>query len=74
VPPGDWHALAASVLRVLDEPGLGTRLTAQALQQCRQYDWINVRSALYATYGLEDMNLKAVSASSVDAPVAGRKR
>ena len=74
VPPGDWRALAASVLRVLDEPGLGTRLATQALQQCRQYDWINVRSALYATYGLEDMTLKAVSASTVDAPVAGRKR
>jgi phenylacetate-CoA ligase len=73
VPPGDWRALAEAVLRLLNEPELGSRLTTQAFQQCRQYDWSNVRSALYATYGFEDMTLEAVSAAAVETPAVRRK-
>lgn len=53
VDPGDWRAIAAGVLRVLTEPGLALRLTRQANQQCRQYDWEHVGPLLYTAYNFE---------------------
>lgn len=54
VEPGDWRGLAAGVLRVLEDPRLASRLRNAALQQCRQYDWSNVRHLLYRIYGFGD--------------------
>jgi glycosyltransferase involved in cell wall biosynthesis len=52
VPPRDWSGLATAALRVLDEPGLGMRLTRAALQQAQLCDWRRVRCSLYRSYGL----------------------
>jgi glycosyltransferase involved in cell wall biosynthesis len=54
VPVGDWAALAAAVLRVLDDPELGPRLAREAHSQCSRYDWNSVRRVLYPLYGFED--------------------
>lgn len=53
VPPGDWAALAAGVLRTLEDPELASTLAKEALQQCRQYDWTSVRRLLYPIYGFD---------------------
>ena len=53
VKPGDWAGLAAAALRVLEDPALALRLGKQALQECRKYDWKNVRRLLYALYRFE---------------------
>jgi glycosyltransferase involved in cell wall biosynthesis len=57
VDAGDWRGLAAAVLRVLDDPGLALRLSREALRQCRQYDWQNIRASLYPIYGFEKHSL-----------------
>jgi glycosyltransferase involved in cell wall biosynthesis len=38
VPVGDVDGLASGVLRILEEPGLGTRLAAEASRQVKQFD------------------------------------
>lgn len=53
VQPGDWLGLASAVMRVLEDSEFASRLTKEALQQCRRYDWKNVRRLLYPLYGLE---------------------
>jgi glycosyltransferase involved in cell wall biosynthesis len=53
VAPGDSEGLASAVLRVLEEPGLGLRLTRNALERCRCCDWKQVRKALYRAYGFD---------------------
>jgi glycosyltransferase involved in cell wall biosynthesis len=53
VEAGDWSGLAAGALRVLEDPGLASRLTREALQQCRKYDWAEVRRLLYPIYGFD---------------------
>jgi glycosyltransferase involved in cell wall biosynthesis len=47
----DWQGLAAGVQMVLQDSKFAARLSAEALQACRQYDWKNIRRGLYATYG-----------------------
>jgi glycosyltransferase involved in cell wall biosynthesis len=37
--PNDHHAMAACALRLLEEPGLGSRLAGNALNQCARYSW-----------------------------------
>jgi phenylacetate-CoA ligase len=54
VKPGDWAGLAAGVLRVLEDPALAERLSLEALRQCQQYDWENVRRVLYPMYGFDE--------------------
>lgn len=39
VPPDDPDAMAASVRRLLDDPTLGERLTARALDKVKTFDW-----------------------------------
>jgi phenylacetate-CoA ligase len=51
VAPGDWAGLAAATLRMLEEPGLGLRLTRSAFIECNKCDWKNVRKSLYQAYG-----------------------
>jgi glycosyltransferase involved in cell wall biosynthesis len=53
VQAGDWAGLASGVLCVLETPDLAARLAQAALEQCRQYDWTNVRRSLYAIYGFD---------------------
>lgn len=39
VPPGDAHALAESILRILADPELAGRLGAKARHRAREFDW-----------------------------------
>ena len=47
---GDSAALAAAVLRVLDDPDLRTELAARASAQVRRYDWSWVAAAVLDVY------------------------
>jgi glycosyltransferase involved in cell wall biosynthesis len=49
-PPGDVEALAANVIRVLREPGLASRLAANAFEQSKQYAWSVVRGQWLEAY------------------------
>lgn len=42
-PCGDHRAVAAAVVRLLDDPALGTRLADAALDACSAYQWSSVR-------------------------------
>lgn len=50
VPPGDPAAMAAALGRLLGEPELAGRLTANGLEAVRQYDWAEVRERLLELY------------------------
>jgi glycosyltransferase involved in cell wall biosynthesis len=39
VPPDDADAMTAAVQRLLNDPALAARLSAQAQQSARQFDW-----------------------------------
>ena len=43
---GDHEALARKILRVIEEPELGTRLAANARKECERYRWENIRNIL----------------------------
>jgi glycosyltransferase involved in cell wall biosynthesis len=47
---GDWQALGAAAIRVLDDPELARRVQREALQQCRRYSWQTIRALLYKVY------------------------
>lgn len=50
--PNDHQAMAACALRLLEEPGLASRLTANAHARCAHYSWSEIGprwSALYRT-------------------------
>jgi glycosyltransferase involved in cell wall biosynthesis len=49
--PEDWSGLANAVLQLLEDAGLAARLRRAALEQCRQYEWTNVRRVLYPILG-----------------------
>lgn len=66
VEPGDWAGLASAVLEALETPELAQRLAHEAFQQCRQYDWNNVRQLLYRVYGFEFCNGGSVSALAAE--------
>jgi glycosyltransferase involved in cell wall biosynthesis len=51
VAPGDCASLAAATLRILEEPGLGQRLTRGAFVESQKCDWKHVRMSLYQAYG-----------------------
>lgn len=63
VQPGDWAGLAAGVLRVLDNPDIASRLACAALEQCRRYDWKNVRRLLYPIYQFDALPEEAHAAA-----------
>jgi glycosyltransferase involved in cell wall biosynthesis len=50
VEPGDWRALAAAVLKVLDSPALAMKLTTRAAAVVRACEWKQVRVPLYQAY------------------------
>jgi glycosyltransferase involved in cell wall biosynthesis len=70
VEPGDWESLAAGVLRLLEDSDLACRLTKEALQQCRRYDWPNVRQVLYPIYGFGHNSVSSVNHSATGLGVA----
>jgi glycosyltransferase involved in cell wall biosynthesis len=49
-PCGDHRAAADGVLRLLDDPGLVDRVTAEARRSCEQYRWTNVRAQWLSLY------------------------
>jgi phenylacetate-CoA ligase len=48
--PNDHRAMAACALRLLEEPGLASRLAANALGRCAQYSWPEVGPQWTAHY------------------------
>jgi glycosyltransferase involved in cell wall biosynthesis len=48
--PGDWRALADNTIRLLREPGLGSRLAENARRQLRGYEWSNIRGQWLEVY------------------------
>ena len=50
VPPANPPAMAAAILRLVDDDALAARLRAQGLSDVEQYTWPNVRERLYALY------------------------
>jgi glycosyltransferase involved in cell wall biosynthesis len=46
----DHEAAAARILRLLEEPGLASRLTAAARDSCEQYRWERVRAQWLSLY------------------------
>ena len=50
VPPGAPQAMAAAMLRLIDEPGLAARLRQAGLDYVQQYAWPEVRPRLLEVY------------------------
>jgi phosphatidylinositol alpha-mannosyltransferase len=50
VPPGDPGALAAAVRRILDEPGLASRLRAAGKERAERYRWEVVAAEIEGAY------------------------
>jgi len=48
--PGDKQALAANVIRVLQEPELASRLATNAYQESSRYHWAAVRKQWLGIY------------------------
>jgi phenylacetate-CoA ligase len=59
VKAGDWAGLATGVLSVIEDPTLAERLSTEALRECQQYDWKNIRRVLYSIYGFEEYSTDA---------------
>ena len=60
-PPNDHQAMAACILRLLEEPGLASRLAANARSRCARYAWSEIGPQWIALYA----QLSAASISSV---------
>ena len=50
IPPRSPEAMAAAILRLVDEPGLAARLQSAGLQHVQQFAWSDVRPRLLAVY------------------------
>ena len=50
VPPGDADAMAAAVLRLLQDTALAQRLAEAGLREVQRYTWDRVAPALAAVY------------------------
>src|SRR5438105_5538822 len=48
--PGDWRGLAANIIRVCRDVGLGIRLAENAQQQSLEYEWSRVKAQWLAVY------------------------
>ncbi len=48
--PGDPDALAQNVIRVLRDPQLARRLSLNAAEEVKRYDWTKVRSQWLDAY------------------------
>jgi len=70
--PGDPHALAANVLRVLREPELAARLARNACEESKRYHWTAVRAEWLAVYR-SVLGLPPLAAAGEPALVAEQK-
>jgi glycosyltransferase involved in cell wall biosynthesis len=59
--PNDHRAMAACALRLLEEPGLASRLAASARAECAKYSWLRIGPQWIALYA----HLRERSISSV---------
>jgi len=50
VPPSDAKAIAAAIVRILTEPGLGDRLAAGARERLAKFDWDKIAESYAALY------------------------
>jgi glycosyltransferase involved in cell wall biosynthesis len=50
VPRGDHEAMAAGAIRLLEDAGLASRITAAARRACDNYSWASVRGAWLKLY------------------------
>ena len=48
--PGDWRALAANVVRLLEQPDLASGLARSAYEESRRYHWDVVRAQWLNAY------------------------
>lgn len=48
--PGDWHALAANVVRLLQQPDLASHLARNAYEESRRFRWAVVRAEWLRAY------------------------
>jgi L-malate glycosyltransferase len=48
--PGEWQSLAESVLRLLREGALASRIAANAYEESKKYRWESVRGEWLAAY------------------------
>ncbi|MGB7669075.1 MAG: glycosyltransferase family 4 protein, partial [Candidatus Acidiferrales bacterium] len=48
--PGEWQLIAEYILRLLREPELAHRLSANAREESKRYRWESVRGEWLATY------------------------
>jgi glycosyltransferase involved in cell wall biosynthesis len=71
-PPGDAHALAQNVVRLLREPELAAQLAASSYQECKRYRWEVVRDQWLDTY--RSLNGKNGEAASELVGAAGASR
>lgn len=60
-PPNDDEAMAACILRMLEEPGLAARLAANARSRCAKYSWSEIGPQWLALYS----RLSSASINSV---------
>jgi phenylacetate-CoA ligase len=60
-PPNDHEAMAACALRLLEEPGLASRLAGNARTQCKKYSWSEIGPQWIALYShLLDASINSV--------------
>jgi glycosyltransferase involved in cell wall biosynthesis len=51
VPPKDPHAMASAVIRLIEDPGLASRLSEEGRRSVEGFTWPRMRGALYRAYG-----------------------
>jgi glycosyltransferase involved in cell wall biosynthesis len=56
--PGDAHALAKNVARVLNDPALASRLISEGHKESQRYDWKSVRDQWLQVYGIATAAVK----------------
>jgi glycosyltransferase involved in cell wall biosynthesis len=63
--PNDHRTMAACALRLIEEPGLASRLAARGHRQCAQYSWSRIGPQWMALYGCLRIQRLDSSISSV---------
>lgn len=67
VPRGDYRALAGSILRLLSEDALASKLAIQAHEECRKYEWSAVSAEWHKLYYETARENVAVESERVEA-------
>ena len=75
---GDYEAIAAAALRLIDDPPLAQRILHQARQECRKYSWEAVAGQWLSLYHAlarqrADENNELTTAQDREAAVASDK-